>query len=74
MREQGLKKATEYWQAVRRFGLPFGVVFICLNYMDFRITNPGLHYSWGLHIVDAVLMALFVSALWWLLVSKRKAH
>lgn len=45
MREQGLKKASEYRQAVRRVGLPFGVVYLCLDYMDFRITNPGLRYS-----------------------------
>lgn len=69
-----MKVAPEYWQAVRRFGLPFGAVFLCLDYFVFRATERGVRYSWGWHIVEDVLMVFFVSALWCFLFSKPKTH
>jgi hypothetical protein len=67
-----MKEAPEYWQAVIRFGLPFGVVVLGIDYTVFRITNHGLRYSWGSHIVEDVLMTFVASTAWWLLRSRRK--
>jgi hypothetical protein len=75
MHEGALKKTRGYWQVVTRFGLPFGFVFLGIDYMVFRITNNGLRYSWGPHIVEDVVMMFVVSTLWWWLrISKHKTH
>jgi hypothetical protein len=69
-----MKISPEYWQAVRRFGLPFGAVFLSLDYFVLGATNRGVRYSWGWHIVEDVLTVFFVSALWYFLYSKHKTH
>jgi hypothetical protein len=71
MPEQAQRKAPKYWQTVRRFGLPFGVVYLFTDSVMFRITDHG-RFSWGWHLVEDVLAAFLVSTLWWWLVVKPK--
>jgi Zn-dependent protease len=75
MYEQASKKTAGYWHVVRRFGLPFGLVFLGIDYVVFRMASHGPRYPWGSHLVEDVLMMFVVSTLWWWLrVSKRKPH
>jgi hypothetical protein len=74
MREQLMKITPKYWQAVKRFGLPFGAIFLCMDYFVFRATHHGARYPWGWNIAGDVLLVFLVSALWCWLFPKHNVH
>ncbi len=65
--EQLSLKYASYWQSVLRFGLPFTILYVVVNYAVFRaaIGNVGLPYPWRSVAIPDVAYMFLASTVWW---------